>query len=190
MKGGIIQLASPKGLTELTPQMEIFLQEILKGNSQRVSYLKAYPKRSHWKMSSVDCEATKLFNRPLVKQRYHELLDEFREKEKTKTGWTREQAIEALRFVIDTNRKDLERIQAAAEEELELLQQQIIENPERAAYYVEQMIKRRKKARANATNNNAIIQASAELNKMQGYNEENINMASTIIFSDEENLEE
>lgn len=183
-------MPSPKGLTELTPQMELFLQEICKGNSQRVSYLKAYPKRAHWKTRSIDCEATKLFNKPLVKQRYQEMLAEFREKESLKTGWTREQAIETLRFVIDTNRKDLERIQLAAEEELEILQKQIIEEPGKAAAFVQLMLRNRKKARANATNNTAIIQASAELNKMQGFNEENINMLGTVLFTNEEKLEE
>lgn len=174
----------------LTAPMEVYVQELLKGKSQKQAYLIAYPKRSHWSPKCLDTEASALFRRPLVRERYDQLLKEFQEKESVKTGWTRELAIENLRFVIDTNRKDLERIQQAAEEELELLQKQIEKNPENAPNLIRLLLLSKRTKRANTTNNDGIIKATAELNKMHGYNEENINMNGTVMFVDEDNLEE
>ena len=104
--------------------------------------------------------------------------------------WTREQAIETLRYVIDVNKKDLERINKAFEEELEMLQKLMQEDPEKAPLYLEQILKQRKLRRASKVNNQGIIDAVAELNKMQGFNEETINMNGTVIFTGEEDLED
>jgi len=125
-----------------------------------------------------------------VKARYEQLLNKMREKEQEKTMWTREQAIETLRYVIDVNKKDLERINKAFEEELEMLQKLMQEDPEKAPLYLEQILKQRKLRRASKVNNQGIIDAVAELNKMQGFNEETINMNGTVIFTGEEELED
>jgi hypothetical protein len=104
--------------------------------------------------------------------------------------WTREQSIETLRYVIDINKKDLERINKAFEEELEMLQKLMQEDPEKAPLYLEQILKQRKLRRASKVNNQGIIDAVAELNKMQGFNEETINMNGTVVFTGEEELED
>jgi hypothetical protein len=113
-----------------------------------------------------------------------------RERETEKTRWTREQSIETLRYVIDVNRKDLERIDRAAEEELELLHQMMIEDPERATSYIKEILKKRKARRASQVNNKGITDAVAELNKMQGFNEETINLNGTVVFEGEDELED
>ena len=73
-----------------------------------------------------------------------------------------------------------------------MLQKQIEENPENAAVLVQLMLKQRKSRRASQVNNKGIIDAVAELNKMQGFNdnEETINMNGTVIFTGEEELED
>lgn len=174
----------------ITKQQEIFVQSLVEGDSQRKAYIKAYPSRKKWKDNSIDCEASKLFNQPKIKQRYDELLKQVREEETKKTMWTREQSIETLRYVIDVNKKDLERINKAYEEELELLQKMMVEDPERAPLYLQQIIKQRKSRRASQVNNKGITDAVAELNKMQGFNEETINMNGIVIFEGEEELED
>jgi len=116
----------------LTKPQEIFIQELLKGNTQRQAYLKAYPSKKKWKESSLDSAASSLLKNEKVKIRYEQLLNKMREKEQEKTMWTREQSIETLRYVIDVNKKDLERINKAFEEELEMLQKLMQENPEKA----------------------------------------------------------
>lgn len=174
----------------LTEKQEIFVQSLVKGYSQRQSYLKAYPHRTKWKENSIDAAASTLFKNDKVRKRYDELLQQVREVETKKTMWTREESIETLRYVIDVNKRDLERIQDAAEEELELLQQQIEENPENATVLVQLMLKQRKSRRASQVNNKGITDAVAELNKMQGFNEETINMNGTVVFTGEDELED
>lgn len=174
----------------ITPQEEIFLQEILKGNSQRKAYIKAYPKRASWKPGTLDTQASLLFKKEKIRKRYDELLVAFREEEVEKTQWTREQSITTLRYIIDKNRQDLERIQAAADEEIDLLLQQIQQEPEKAVLLTQMVVKQRKQRRISAIHNSGIVDAVAELNKMQGYNEANINMNGTVIFSGEDELQE
>ena len=173
----------------LTKPQEIFIQELLKGNTQRQAYLKAYPSRKNWKENSLDAAASTLFKNNKVRKRYDELL-KMREEETKKTMWTREQSIETLRYVIDVNKRDLERINKAFEEELEALQKLMQENPEKAPQYLKEILKQRKLRRASKVNNQGIIDAVAELNKMQGFNEETINMNGTVIFTGEEELED
>ena len=174
----------------LTKPQEIFIQELLKGNTQRQAYLKAYPSRKNWKENSLDAAASTLFKNNKVRKRYDELLNKMREEETKKTMWTREQSIETLRYVIDVNKKDLERINKAFEEELEALQKLMQEDPEKAPLYLQQILRQRKLRRASKVNNQGIIEAVAELNKMQGFNEETINMNGTVIFTGEEELED
>ena len=174
----------------LTKAQEIFVQELLKGNTQRQAYLKAYPSKKNWKESSLDSNASTLFKQERVRQRYDELLNKMRETETEKTRWTREQSIETLRYVIDVNKKDLERIDQAAEEELEVLHQLMIENPERATSYIKEVLSKRKARRASQVNNKGITDAVAELNKMQGFNEETINLNGMVMFTGEEELED
>lgn len=174
----------------LTKPQEIFIQELLKGNTQRQAYLKAYPSKKKWKESSLDSAASSLLKNEKVKTRYEQLLNNMREKEQEKTMWTREQSIETLRYVIDVNKKDLERINKAFEEELETLQKLMQEDPEKAPQYLREILKQRKLRRASKVNNQGIIDAVAELNKMQGFNEETINMNGTVVFTGEEELED
>ncbi len=174
----------------LTKPQEIFIQELLKGNTQRQAYLKAYPSRKKWKENSIDAAASTLFKNDKVRKRYEQLLNKMREEETKKTMWTREQSIETLRYVIDVNKKDLERINKAFEEELEALQKLMQEDPEKAPQYLKEILKQRKLRRASKVNNQGIIDAVAELNKMQGFNEETINMNGIVVFTGEEELED
>lgn len=175
--------------TKLTPKEEKFVNLLVQGLTQRQAYKGAYD-TSRIKDGTIDVYASRIFKKPKVFARYQELLVEFREREKEKSGWTREQSIETLRFVIDTNRKDLERIQQASIEELELLQKQVQENPELAPQLIAMMIQQKKKTRANKTNNDALISATSALNQMLGYNEQTINMNGSVVFEGENELEE
>lgn len=169
----------------ISMQQETFVNEILKGKTYTEAYKIAYPASRNWK-TGVSESASKLANTPKIKMLLDKGLEEFREREKLKTGWTREEAITQLKFVVETNRKDLERIQLAAEEELQFLAEQIEKNPEMATTLVLTMLEKRKTTRANSVNNTGIISAVSELNKLQGYNEQTINMNGTVVFSEEE----
>lgn len=177
---------------KLTVAQEKFIYELIKGTTQSEAYMIAYPTTRKWQPQSVHVAASKLMAQPHIQTHYNKLLEEFRAREKEKTGWTREQSIETLRFVIDANKKDIERINQAAEDELIFLQEQLKANtdPVVICKLIEKMLNKRKQVRANMTNNTALISATSELNKMQGFNEQNVNLNGTVVFQDEEELEE
>ena len=64
----------------LTAKQEKFVQELIKGKSQREAYKIAYPGSKKWKDSSVDCGASKLMAIAKVSQRYEELKKKTEEK--------------------------------------------------------------------------------------------------------------
>ena len=53
----------------LTPQQEVFVDEILKGTTQYAAYLKAYPKATKWKRNTVDSRASVLMNNKKIIKR-------------------------------------------------------------------------------------------------------------------------
>lgn len=79
----------------LTTRQEKFVQELIKGKSQREAYRIAYPKSKEWKDTSVDCAGAKLMMNAMVSQRYEEL------KRKTEEKVTYD-AAEVKNIIIDT----------------------------------------------------------------------------------------
>ena len=63
----------------LTPKQERFIQNIVSGMSQRQAYKDAY-NAENMTDESIDVEACKLFNDTKVSQRYHELMEELKDK--------------------------------------------------------------------------------------------------------------
>lgn len=53
---------------------ERFVMNLIAGKSQRNAYIDAYPNSAAWKPSSVDTEASRLFRRDDVRERYNELM--------------------------------------------------------------------------------------------------------------------
>lgn len=58
----------------LTPKQERFVQNMVKGMSQRRSYLDAFPRSKKWKPETVDNKASKLFNSDEILARYNEII--------------------------------------------------------------------------------------------------------------------
>lgn len=58
---------------DLTINQEKYVQELLKGKTQRKAYWSAYPHSKKWKHSSVDSQACRLLKKPKVKARFDEL---------------------------------------------------------------------------------------------------------------------
>lgn len=59
----------------LTNAQEVFVQELIKGSSQRQAYYKAYPNSRNWMDNSVDSKASQLFKNAKVQQRLNEFND-------------------------------------------------------------------------------------------------------------------
>lgn len=64
----------------LTTKQERFVQELIKGKSQREAYRIAYPTSKKWKETAIDSQASRLFNNSMVHARYEDLKRKTEEK--------------------------------------------------------------------------------------------------------------
>ena len=87
MKGG--------GSVSLTAKEEKYVQGLVAGLSQRKAYREAYPSSKEWKDRTVDSRASELFKKSNVLGRYNELMEEH----KSKALWTREEAVNELKWL-------------------------------------------------------------------------------------------
>ena len=78
-------------MADLTPKQEKYVQGLVAGLSQR----KAYSSSNTWKDETVDSKASALLSEGKVLARYNELMNEHKEK----ALWTREEAVEALKWL-------------------------------------------------------------------------------------------
>lgn len=62
-------------MAKLTDGQEKFVQELIKGKSQREAYRTAYPNSRKWKDNAEDVNASMMFNSVKVKLRYEQLHD-------------------------------------------------------------------------------------------------------------------
>lgn len=138
----------------------------------------AYPAKDGRERSREYCQskAWQILNRPHVKRRYKEMEEDLQKDLQKKGLWTREQSINCLKKIIKSNFEELERIDDTYNKEVEELSLEVEEaktTNERKKLY-KQTVSIRKKLRNNSTNNNAILSAISELNKMHGYNAQEV----------------
>lgn len=91
----------------LTDKQEIYIQNLVKGLSQRQAYREAYPKSKNWKDKTVDNRASKLFNTYEVFTRYQELQKEKAEDQRQKNLWSYEQSVKGLMWIIQQSQLDI-----------------------------------------------------------------------------------
>ena len=80
---------------ELTDRQERFVQEIIKGKSQRAAYRIAYS-AENMKEATIDSNACRLLKKPKVKARYEQLRDKAIKKSETKAIITAEEIIQGI----------------------------------------------------------------------------------------------
>lgn len=176
----------------VTIKEERYVQELLKGKTQREAFMTAFPHTRKWKDNSIDSVASTTLKKEKVKQRYDNLTRQMQEHEQKKTLWTREEAIETLKYVIQSNKEDIERMENAHEGELILIADMMVaaKTKKESDKLLREYLKQKKQRRRTNVHNKGIIDSVAELNKMQGFNEENINLTGSVIFSGEDELED
>lgn len=89
--------------SRLTIKQEKYVQGLIEGLSQREAYRRAYP-NTKMKDKTIDEEASKMLKNPKISQRYEELISEH----KAKALWTREEAVETLRWLKKKAEDDIE----------------------------------------------------------------------------------
>lgn len=107
------------GKGQLTDRQEKFVEELIKGKSQRQAYKAVYICKG-WKDRSIDNNASKLFNKPVVMARYQELKKKADEKTGLTAAQVRAMIIEQL-YKISTGqicKEDYTYIAAKGQEDL------------------------------------------------------------------------
>ena len=88
----------------LTSKQEKYVQGLVAGLSQRQAYREAYPNSIDWKDRTVDSRASELLKKSNVLGRYNGLMEEH----KNKALWTREEAINELKWLYKQAIKSIE----------------------------------------------------------------------------------
>jgi len=144
---------------KLTPKMELFVQGLVRGESQRQAFLNAGYSNQKGNMDRVDREASVLLSKPMVSQRYNQLFA----KHEKKALWTRERAtnelLDLVRLVKEEQTKKTVKTVDEQGNEYEIVPIDITEAVK------------------------AIMQPIKELNSMGGFNKQNINMEADISVS-------
>jgi len=89
---------------KLTQKQERFVQELIKGKSQREAYKIAYPTSKKWKDNVVDVKACELLKNGKVKVRYDELRGKVLKRAEEKAIITAE---EVIKRIADIARDDI-----------------------------------------------------------------------------------
>lgn len=97
-----------EGMT-LTPKQERYcINRAIKKMSQRKAYLDAYPRAEKWKPKTVDEEACRIEKESKISARIKELQEEEKEQIQREAKWTREDAFDALKWMLDKAREEVE----------------------------------------------------------------------------------
>lgn len=88
---------------KLTTKQEIFVQQLVAGQSQRQAYRQAY-KTDRMSEQSIDVQASKLIKDPKVTLRYRELLKQF----SNMALWSREQAFNEYEWLKNKAKASIE----------------------------------------------------------------------------------
>lgn len=110
-------------------------------------------------------------------------IEELRKKDIAKVEWTRQRALNEINYVLDMNKKDMERIAEAYQQDLDRkdyeLQQWVqlltVDNVDtkHVQAHINQLLDEmsdiRKRRRVNAVNTNGILNAARTLNRMYGF---------------------
>ena len=165
---------------KLRQQQEAFVDCIMEGKSYYESYITAYPRSKKWTRNAIQVAVNHMMENENIKAK----LAEYGWRDKTKIYWTRQKALETINYVMDMNRKDMERIEQAYEDEIQILNAQIMEcsqamaqetNPQKIYSIAKQMQEltaeialRNKQRRTNSTNARGIYEGAKILNRMFG----------------------
>lgn len=165
------------GLARLTEPQERFVEYMVFGcMTKNEALAKAYPNYQTKTEQQKAAKACELMRKPHIRNKYNELMQERREKLVEESKWTRQNAIEALKFIYNINRAEHERVDETYNQQIDFILMKIEASSDlvEKQKLLDDVIKLRKERRASQINNSAMISAVSELNKMHGYNSEKL----------------
>lgn len=93
----------------LTPKEEQYCKNrAIKKMSQRQAYIDAYPNATKWKANTIDARACELEAESKITVRIKELQDELKEEMLKEAAWTRQDALNELKALIDRAKKEMD----------------------------------------------------------------------------------
>lgn len=163
----------------LTSKQEEFVYGIANGKTQYQAYIDAYPKAKKWKREAVDVNASKLLNDTKIKLR----LEELNKIKKEKIAWTRDRALNEINYVLEMNRKDIERMNEGFQTEIDIKEVELMQyaklmaTPDIDTGKIAQKMQDitneiallKQKRRTSGINTAGILNAAKILNRMYGY---------------------
>ena len=154
---------------------EIYFLELIVIYNKEIweAYNIAYPaKKENRSKEHCSSKGRTLLKKPNVAKRYKEMTDNMKENLIQQGLWTKEEAIEKLREILNKNIQEQERINETFNAEIDLLLIKIQEadTVDKKEKLLNQVMQLRKSIRNNSINNNAILSAIDQLNKMHGFN--------------------
>lgn len=163
----------------LTSKQEEFVYGIAQGKTQYQAYIDAYPKAKKWKRESVDVAASQLLQNNKIIIR----LEELNKIKKEKIAWTRDRALNEINYVLEMNKKDIERMNEGFQTEIEIKQKELMEYAKLLSIpnvdtkdvstkildITNEIAMLKQKRRTSGVNTAGILNAAKLLNRMYGY---------------------
>lgn len=161
----------------LSNQQKVFLSCLVYENMERTEAVKkAYPAQAGAPNNKLKSLASRILNTPRVQKVYNEMMEKQRADLIAENKWTRDNAVEALKFIYNVNKKEHERVEETYNQHIDFLLMKLEASGDMVEKQklLDEIIKIRKERRASQVNNSAMIAAVSELNKMHGYNSERL----------------
>ena len=177
----------------LTLKEDEFVKLLIEGRDVVSAYTLAFPEDIiDLTEEEVKDSARKLAKTKRITKRKSELLQEARDSLRGDRLWAFDSSVNSLSYVIDKVVEEVEFIEQSKFEEIDYLQH-LYDNetdPKKKNALYEKILKKAQWKHLTQAQLQSVIMATSELNKMHGYNEENINLNTPVIFLGEEELEE
>ena len=151
----------------LSNQQKIFLKCLVYENMERTEAVKkAYPAQVNAPNAKLRSLASRILNTPRVQKVYNEMMEKQRADLIAENKWTRDNAIEALKFIYNVNKKEHERVEETYNSHIDFLLMKLEASGDMVEKQklLDEIIKIRKERRASQVNNNAMISAVSDLN--------------------------
>lgn len=136
--------------------------------------------------------ANKLARTKRITKRKSELLAEARDNLRGERLWSFDSSVNALEYIITKVVDEVEYVENAKFEEIDYLQHLLdLETDEKKKEKIyQQLLKKSQWKHLTQAQLQSVIMAVSEMNRMHGYNEENVNLNTPIIFVGEDELED
>lgn len=167
----------------ITLPEDSFVRDIMEGKSREQAYSDNFDTEG-MDEDTIKYKSRLLLNRKHVRKHYQDIFQEMQDTLAKSSAYSFEEGVFSLKRLKDFTYIQLEEIKMAREEEIERLLDliEVEENPKKRDRLFKEVNKIRNRRTITTAESLAIQGAVAELNKMHGFNEENVNLGGAVQF--------